>query len=115
MELQRVEQIGDTSCVDFTNLKIRKNDGKRKMFGFVHFKGLFDDDVKVVAQAYTKQGGEYRRLPYKIAKKGICAFCKEDSYFLEEMSRDSNFSLPFKCPFANVSPTKILKPIEFSI
>lgn len=55
--------------------------------------------------AYIKQGGEYRRLPFKVPKKKFCDFFFDEPYFYPDFQKSTDFPPPGKdnCPLKNVS------------
>lgn len=48
--------------------------------------------------AYTKQGGEYRLLPYK-SRKLICDLVKQETYNCKDKCNSSTFEMPPPCQF----------------
>lgn len=50
-----------------------------------------------------KQGGEYRKLPFKLMPKGMCSFINEDEFFFPELNKYSDINLPVPCPLLVVS------------
>lgn len=62
-----------------------------------------DNSYSAMVEVFLKQGGEYRKLPYKLEKKPLCDFFKGDVYYYEELSTMSTFPFPFVCPYKKVS------------
>jgi hypothetical protein len=61
-----------------------------------------DNTYSAEIEAFVKQGGEYRMLPYKKSKRGVCDFYKDDTYFYPDLAAATDFPFPFECPVANV-------------
>lgn len=85
-------------------MKVRKVNGTRKLFGYVVYHIPVGNDFDAEGFAYIKQGGEYRRLPFKVPKKKFCDFFFQELYFYPEFRKVSDFPPPdYKyCPLANV-------------
>lgn len=65
----------------------------------------FDNSILVGVEAFQKQGGEYRILPYRFEKKPFCKFWEEDIYIYEDLSAMSDFPKNIKdnCPMPPVN------------
>lgn len=103
VEIQRVEQIGDTNYVDFSQLKVRKIDGERKVVGNATFHAILDNSYLASCLVYKKAGGEYRLQPYRLPEMPFCSFLDTDIYGYPELAASSDFPKPVPCPFPNVS------------
>lgn len=103
LDVDFVEQLSETTYIDFTELKVRRINGTRKIMGNVTYHISLDNTFTEELLVYLKQGGEYRILPYKVSKKGVCDFHNGDEYFYPEMSAVSDMPLPYPCPFPAVS------------
>lgn len=103
IDLQRVEQLNELTYVDYSKLFIRKVNRTRKMFGNVTVHVPLDNNDIAEVAFYVKQAGEYRLMPYRLPKKGICDFLKEDKYLYPELTEYSSFPLPAPCPYPAVS------------
>lgn len=104
-QVQTCKQTGgNKSLIDYTDLKVRKVGGERKLFGNVTFHIPMDNSFDVERYAYMKQGGEYRRLPFKIVKKKFCDFFVEEKLFYPDFVKVSDFPPPdiTLCPLKNV-------------
>lgn len=104
-QVQTCEQNGgNKSLIDYSGLKVRKVKGVRKLFGDVIYHISMDNTIGVEGYAYIKQGGEYRRLPFKIPRKQFCKFFYEEIYFYPEFAKASDFPPPetATCPLPNV-------------
>jgi hypothetical protein len=98
LTMDRVEQIGDTSLIDWKGLKTKKVGKDRKFFGNFTNKVDFDNSYKISVELYVKQGNEYRKTPYRLPTKSYCNFISDDDYYYKEMSEFSDFIYPFECP-----------------
>jgi hypothetical protein len=107
VELQNLEQTaGDKeNFLDITNLKVRKVPGSktRGVFGLAVFRGYIDNTNTATINIYIKQGGEYRLMPFKISSQPVCDSMKEDKYFMPEVAKVSNVTIPVPCPLTPVS------------
>lgn len=90
--------------MDWTNLKVKKlNKTTRGLVGNVTVHKPLDKSYLVEIAFFLKQGGEYRKSPYKLAKRSIYDFLKDDEYFYPDMAKVSNFPYPAVDPFPKVS------------
>lgn len=103
VEIQRFEQYSDTTYADYRSLKVRKNNKTRKLYGNITINKPFDNKFTVSMVTFTKQGGEYRMLPYKLPEKQFCDFFNEDDLFYPELTEYSDFTNPIRCPLPVVS------------
>lgn len=99
--LDRIEQFGPTEDVELSGLKVRKEDGVRKLFGKWVYHRSFDDSYIVKVAAYKKTGAGWNLLPYKL-EKPVCTFYNEDTYYYKEFASFSDFEYPSPCPLPNV-------------
>lgn len=106
------QEIMNTKYFDVSGIKIRKAPGSklRKIFGNVSINVEVDNSFKTMIVAYVKQGGEYRRMPYKVANKGTCDFYNDDEYVYPELAAHSDLPLPFPCP---LSPVRSFRCFSF--
>lgn len=108
--LQYCEQLEGQEFLDWTNVKVKKlNKTTRGLDGSLIFHIPLDDSLEVEGRLYMKQGGEYRLLPYKSSKDGICSFVQADKFFYKEATAASDFEFPFPCPLPSVSLEIFLK------
>lgn len=107
IELQRCEQISvDTvNFVDYSQIAIKRvNKTKvRGVFGSFTYHTPLDNTYKIQIEFYLKQGGEYPKLPFKLAEKRVCDFYREEEYTYAEFSQSSNLPMPLPCPIPTVS------------
>ena len=105
MEEELTKQtFGDTeNLMDWTKLKTKKKNKTQKMVGPLIFHTKIDNSYLVEITVFLKQGGEYRLMPYKLPKKGVCDFISSDEYFIDELAQNSNFSDPMQCPIRKVN------------
>lgn len=107
VEIQYIEQLDDKKFADISKLKVRKVDKIRRVYGQVEFKISLDNSNTVEIIAFKKQGGEYRRLPYRIPSGRFCDFYEEgsqgDVMFYQHMANLSTLPYPAPCPYPNVS------------
>jgi hypothetical protein len=90
---------------DFTGVRIKKiNKTTRAFVGtFYILTPVFDNDGRIDAELYKKQGGEYRKLPYNLAPEPICNFWKNDIYVYPEIVKASNLPEVLPCPVPQAS------------
>lgn len=90
--------------MDFSNFKVRKVNGERKIFADITAAGEVNNNFTVEVQFYKKQGGEYRLMPFKLSPKPYCDFLYEHMDFYEEILETSNFQQkPNVCPVSKVN------------
>lgn len=100
MILEKFEQVFANKDFSDWNLKVgRKNKTMRALFGEVIVKTTEGNDVKMQAETFKKQGGEYRKMPYKISEAPFCDVARDDTYVYQDLAKDSDFPEKFKCPF----------------
>lgn len=99
----RVEQLSDTSVIDVRNLKTKKDGRDRKVYGNFSFNVPIDDSYTIQVELFTKQGGEYRKTPFKMFEIGYCTLTENDTFFYKELSEVSDLVFPAPCPFAKVA------------
>lgn len=104
IELRDFKQFEGMEIADFTDFKVKKvNKTHRMLVGTSEvFAPDFDNSVQVEMQLYQKQGGEYRKLPYKISPKGSCDFFNEDEVLYPEIAAVSDVPNPMPCPMPQV-------------
>lgn len=107
IELQRTEQIGGDrdNFMDWSNYQVKKfNRTVRQLVGNMTYHVPVDNSYQLEGVIFAKQGGEYRRLPYRVPLNGYCDFMKDEpGYFYEELAAVSNLPYPFECPSPEVS------------
>jgi len=99
------KQVSETTYIDMTGLKVRRENKTRKIFGKIIYHSAFDNSHVVEMAAFKKQGGEYRLLPYKLAPQNFCDFFNTPSFkpYFDELTETTDFPYPLPCPFGNVS------------
>jgi hypothetical protein len=104
VEVREIKQISGEKFVDLTNLKVKKlNKTTRGIVGhFVVKTADVGKNMQVMVEVWQKQGGEYRKLPYRLPSKNLCDFFNEDVVFMPEILEVSNISLPLSCPVPQV-------------
>lgn len=96
-------QLNEPTYIDYTKLKVRKVNKMRKVFGNTTFHLDLDNTCMVEGLIYVKQGGEYRLMPYKLNKKGICDLHNDDKFFYPELWEVSDWKNPCPCPIPKVN------------
>lgn len=99
MEIQvfKIEQLNEPTYAD-PKLYLKKVNKVRKIFGNATWHIAIDNTFMAERLLYMKQGGEYRRLPYKLPKQGFCDFHNDDKNFYPDLAAHSDFEVPFQCP-----------------
>jgi hypothetical protein len=99
-----VKQLSGENIVDFSTLKVKKlNKTTRGIVGNIIIKAAdVDNSLQVALQFWTKQGGEFRQLPYKLPPKNLCDFLNEDTMFIPGLVEVSNIPYPMPCPVPQV-------------
>lgn len=94
--------------ITHSNLKIREEEGVRKLFGTAVIHISIGNNYDVEGFSYIKQGGEYGQLPFKIPKKKFCDFFFEDIFFYPDFQKVSDFPPPnFDfCPLENLEASE---------
>jgi hypothetical protein len=87
---------------DYSGLKVRKANGTQKLFGKVFHRIEVDNSIEVEIFMYSKRGGSYMPMPYRLQKKGSCIFHQEDSYYYKELANATTFPYPYPCPLPAV-------------
>lgn len=105
-EIQYFEQLHGTENFDCSSFKIRKQNKTRKVYGTVIMHMPLDNSVMVRFEAFKKQGGEYRKLPYRLPPMPQCETTKGNNTYYEDLSKVSDFPYPAPCPFPIVSVNK---------
>lgn len=102
--MQHCEQLeGAQEFVDATAIKVKKlNKTTRGFYGQVVVKVPIDEKYDLEANAFVKQGGEYRLMPFKLRRTNLCKAAKDDIYFYPDFAVAANFPLPFECPLPAV-------------
>lgn len=99
---------------DWSQLKIRKisnTNRTRAIFGDVFLYIPFGNNIEVAVEAYKKQGGEYRLMPYRVPRQPFCDCLIKDELFYPEVSKHSDFPADLKnnCPLPPVNFFKYMK------
>jgi Protein of unknown function (DUF1091) len=96
--MDRVDCINAPGFLECTNVKVKRVTKQRLMFGnFTIFEPM-DNNVSVQVTAFKKQGGEYRRMPYRIVKP-LCNAVKEGIYLYDDMCANSTLPKDRPCPY----------------
>jgi hypothetical protein len=104
LELQRIEQGQPSDYINVSQLKIRKSNGTRRLFGFVETTKTITEDLMIEANAFVKRGNQYQLLPFKYRPESVCLYMKKDPYgFVKEIKEKSNFTTSTTCDFEPVS------------
>jgi Protein of unknown function (DUF1091) len=96
--LDRVECSGLPNFIECSDLKVKRVQRERLIFGNSTLFVPLDNSYKADVTAYVKQGGEYRLMPYKI-RKAACDGLKEDIYFWDDMCKNSTHHKDRPCPY----------------
>jgi len=101
---QCIQNGGNKSLVDYSDLKVRRHNGTRKLYGSVVYHIPMGNSYDAQGFAYFKQGGEYRLIPFQVPKKPFCNFFFDELYFYPEFIKASDFPEPDEknCPLAAV-------------
>lgn len=103
IEVQRLEQLNGTNWADWSNLKTRRVDKDRKLFGNITIHTDIDNSYLIEFRTYKKQGGEYRLLPYRLPKKKFCDAIRDDDVVYPDLAAVSDFEMPAPCPYKKVT------------
>lgn len=104
IDLQKIEQIGETKYLDCSALKIRKENKTRKVFGNLTLHHDLGNDVLVESQIFKKSGSGYQLMPYRLPKKPFCDAVNQGKYIYPEIAEMSSFpSPPISCPMPKVN------------
>lgn len=98
IQILKIEQLNEPIYADYTKVYIRRENKIRKIFGNFTWHVAIDNTFITELLLYKKQGGEYRKLPYKLPRKGICDFANDDKIFYPDIAQHSDHEVPFKCP-----------------
>lgn len=104
--IDRVEIVKeDKSFLEAKNLKVKKVNKIRSIFGFITLYQPFGNNLIIEAKTLKKQGGEYRYLPYKVPPTPLCDLIIKDKYIYPDFARQSDFSEDpvNNCPIIPVS------------
>lgn len=95
---------GDYNIIDWRDLKVKKiNRSTRGLVGKAIYHIPLDKSYLFEMIGSMKRGGEYQKLPYRIAPRELCVSAQEEIYVYPELVLASNFPSPVPCPFPNVS------------
>lgn len=102
VDLRNCEQTkGDSSIIDFTDLKVVKLNRTRGISGKAIYHVPLDESFLGESIIAIKQGGEYRLLPFHLEKQALCRAIGK-SYAYPDLVAASDFPNPAQCPFPNV-------------
>jgi Protein of unknown function (DUF1091) len=96
--LDRIECSADTDFMECSSLKVKRVQKQRLMFGNVSIFTPLDNNVIIQLIPYKKQGGEYRKMPYKI-NEPFCDVVQRDEYFYDDLCANSTFLKDRPCPY----------------
>lgn len=102
-EMQQLTPLTEPTYLDYRDIRVRKHEKVRKIFGNVTHHIDMDNSYTATVELFVKQGGEYRKLPYRLKESPVCDFFQQDTYFYEEMTTMTTYPFPFVCPIAKVS------------
>lgn len=92
------------NLINIGDLKVKKiNRTTRGIFGTIIYHVSVDDSFLLEAIISIKQGGEYRRMPFKLAKKGCCSALQDDEIIYPDLAAASDFPEQFPCPLPKVT------------
>lgn len=77
----------------------KHNKTVRALFGEVIARTTEGNDVYLEVESFKKQGGEFRKMPYKISKAPFCDVASGDEYVYADLAANSDFPEKFSCPF----------------
>jgi hypothetical protein len=104
VDLRQLEQMEGDKLIDASDLKIvRINRTSRTIAGTIVYHVRLDNSYLMEGILYIKQGGEYRKLPYRMPPKGLCDFINEEKYIYPEVTKVSNMPEVMPCPMPVVS------------
>ena len=91
--------------MDWEGVKVKKINKTRSIIGEVIFYQAVGNEIILDGNAYVKQGGEYRLMPFKQPKKPLCEFFQDDDYVYPKLAEASDFPLDIKanCPLKAVN------------
>jgi hypothetical protein len=100
IEYQSVRQDYGANFFDWSKLKVSRIKGTktRALFGPMTARGAIDNSFTFMGNMYKKQGGEYRLQPFKLPPQSFCDALNNDPYFMPEIAKVSNLTLPIPCP-----------------
>lgn len=76
--------------MDWSTIKVRKlNKTHHGLIGNLTHRVPLDNSYEGQLTIFIKQGGEYRKLPYRLPKKNYCDYIKDDTYFYPELAASS--------------------------
>ena len=83
---------------------MRKINKTRSIVGEAIFIQAMGNEIMLQGNGYVKQGGEYRKMPYRMAKTPMCQFFQDDHYVYPKLAASSDFpeDLKANCPFKKV-------------
>jgi hypothetical protein len=101
IEYQSVRQDYGADFFDWSKLKVSRIKGTktRALFGPMTARGAIDNSFTFMGNMYKKQGGEYRLQPFKLPPQSFCDALNNDPYFMPEIAKVSNLTLPIPCPW----------------
>lgn len=77
--------------IDWSDLKNRKVNKERAVFGEMRHHVAIDSTYMASMNFYVKQGGEYRKMSFRLPEKNFCQFFMEDIYFYRDIAEASDF------------------------
>lgn len=102
LQIQKVEQVSNTSFVDYSTLKVKRVNRTRKLFGNLTYHLDMDNSYKESFKFYKKSGSGYQLLPYKLIEKPFCDFNRQDEFIYPDFAAALNLPEYMPCPLAKV-------------
>lgn len=96
--LDRIECSADPDFMECSSLKVKRVQKDRLIFGNITIVTPLDNNVIIQLIPYKKQGGEYRKMPYKI-NEPFCDVVQRDEYFYDDLCASSTFLKDRPCPY----------------
>lgn len=96
--LDRAECSSAPGFIECSRLKIKRVSKQRLLFGNITICTPLDNDAVSNLSIFKKQGGEYRKMPYKIVKP-FCDVIKNGIYFYDDLCVNSTLPKHRPCPY----------------
>ena len=101
--IEKAEFINVDGVVEFSTLKlVKQNRTHFVVKGKLKLLREFSDDIKIGVEFFQLQGGEYRKMPYKVPVQRFCEFVMNEKLVMPEIFATSDLPPAEKCPYQPV-------------
>lgn len=104
VEITALEQYSGMEYFDYSGLKVKKINKTRAVAGTIINHVPLEDNYLMGFEVFKKQGGEYRKQPFRIPQQNACEYMIKDPYKMyKQWTLESDYPYPATCPIPIVS------------